>query len=635
MNLLKTLLHPTTDEKPLQAARIEDYAMIGDLQTGALVCKSGSIDWLCWPSFSDHAVFAGLLGTSDNGFFQVRPAKEEAVTAERWRYVPGTLIAEKTWTTLDGEVIVSDFMPPRGNNSDIVRIVRGVRGTVNMRMQLALRFDYGRTVPWVTTADHHLRAVNGPHLIVLRTEAPLHGEDLCTASDFTVTEGESICFQLSYGSSTADDPAGFDANTAYDETVKFWKQWIRQNNFEGVPEHREAVERSLITLKAMTYQPSGGLVAALTAGLPEKIGGERNWDYRYCWIRDASFTLLVLLHAGFTEEAKAWRGWLLRAIAGSPDQFRAVYGIKGEQLLNEWNVDWLTGYEHSKPVRIGNAAVQQLQLDNFGDLITALSRTPTVDDDMWAKDVRAMVAGLLEHLTHVWHEPDNGIWETRGGRKHFVHSKLMAWVAFDRAISSYESRTHTQDDPDHDKHEAAVASWRRNRDELREEILEKGFDKQRNTFTQSYGSKQLDAATLRIPLVGFLPGDDPRVIGTIDAIGKDLMQNGLIMRYETEGGADGLPSGEGAFLACSFWYAGALHVAGRRKEASEFFEKLLGLRSELGLLAEEYDPEAARQLGNFPQALSHLSLCHAAMILADAKGPWNGHPNAETPGAGR
>ena len=629
MSFLENLLHHGNETKALQAARIEDYAMIGDLQTGALVCKNGSVDWLCWPSFSDHAVLAGLLGTADHGFFQIRPSKEEAIVGETWRYAPGTLIVEKTWSTLDGEVVVSDFMPPRGSNSDVVRIVRGVRGTVKMRMELAMRFDYGRTVPWVTMAGNHLRAVNGPHLIVLRTEAPLHGEGLCTASDFTVKEGENVCFQLSYGSSTSEDPEAFDAYDAYDDTVKFWEEWLGQNQFQARPEHCQAVERSLITLKAMTYQPSGGLVAALTAGLPEKIGGERNWDYRYCWIRDAAFTLLVLLHAGFTEEAKSWRGWLLRAIAGSPDQFRAVYGIKGEQLLTEWNVGWLPGYENSKPVRIGNAAVDQLQLDNFGDLITALSRTPTSDDDMWTKDVRSLVAALLEHLSHVWHEPDNGIWETRGERKHFVHSKLMAWVAFDRAIAAYEARPHAEDDPDREKHKGMVESWRRNRDDLRREILEKGFDKERNTFTQSYGSKALDAATLRIPLVGFLPGDDPRVTGTIKAIGENLMQDGLIMRYNTAGGSDGLPAGEGAFLACSFWYVGALHVAGRREEAAAFFEKLLALRNEVGLLAEEYDVKSGRQLGNFPQALSHLTLCHAAMILADVEGPWNGHTNAK------
>ncbi|GAA3755199.1 glycoside hydrolase family 15 protein [Terriglobus aquaticus] len=628
MSPLKSLLHPSAEDKPLQAARIEDYAMIGDLQTGALVCKSGSVDWLCWPTFSDHAVFAGLLGTSDHGFFQIRPAKDEAITGEQWRYVPGTLIAEKTWTTLDGEVMVSDFMPPRGKNSDIVRIVKGVRGSVKMRMEVTFRFDYGRTVPWVTSADHHLRAINGPHLIVLRTEAPLHGEGLCTASDFTVEEGQSICFQLSYGSSTEEEPASFDAYDAYRDTVNFWEEWMAKNQFQARPEHRDAVERSLITLKAMTYQPSGGLVAALTAGLPERIGGERNWDYRYCWIRDAAFTLLVLLHAGFTEEAMAWRGWLLRAIAGSPEQFRAVYGLKGEQLLTEWCAEWLPGYENSRPVRIGNAAVEQLQLDNFGDLITALSRTPVGKDDMLAKDMRSMVTGLLRYLAKVWHEPDNGIWETRGKREHFVHSKLMAWVAFDRAISTYEQRHLTEDDPDRDKNQELVEEWRRNREELRAEILEKGFDKERNTFTQAYGSKRLDAATLRIPLVGFLPGDDPRVLGTIDAIEKNLMQNGLLLRYDTAGDSDGLPSGEGAFLACSFWYVGALHVAGRRDEASAFFLKLLGLRNEVGLLSEEYDLPHGRQLGNFPQALSHLTLCHAAMILADAEGPWNGHTQA-------
>ncbi len=624
MSLLDKLLGKEKD-KPLQGAPIEDYAVIGDLETGALICRNGSLDWLCWPTFSDGAVFAGLLGTSDNGFFQIRPAKDEAVVADSWRYVPKTLIVEKTWKTLDGEAQVIDFMPVRDRNSDVVRIVRGVKGKVRMRMQLTLRFDYGRTVPWVTTADHHLRAVAGPHLVVLRTEAPLHGEDLCTASDFTVGEGESVSFVLSYGSSTHEDPQKFDANDAYQDTVKFWEQWIGKNTFEAIPKYHEAVERSLITLKAMTYKPSGGLVAALTTGLPEKIGGPRNWDYRYCWIRDASFTLLVLLHSGFTEEALAWRGWLLRAVAGTPQQFRAVYGIQGEQLLHEWEVDWLRGYEESRPVRIGNAAVDQLQLDNYGDLIGALSRTPAGDDDMWNKDIRSLVMGLLEHLSRLWHGPDNGIWEMRGERRHFVHSKLMAWSAFARAIISYEKHHRSEDDPDNEKHEAMVASWRRNRDALREEILEKGFDTKRNTFVQSYGSDRLDAACLFVPLTGFLPGDDPRVIGTVDAIGKDLLRDGLVLRYDTAGGKDGFPEGEGAFLACSFWYAAALHLCGRRDEAAAFFDKLLELRNDLGLLAEEYDMKEKRQLGNFPQALSHLALCHCAMVLQDSPGPWNGH----------
>lgn len=624
MNLLQKVLGKEETE-PLQAAPIEDYALIGDLETGALICKNGSLDWLCWPSFSDGAVFAGLLGTSDNGFFSVRPAKSEAIIGEDWRYLPKTLIVEKTWKTLDGEVKVLDFMPPREKHSDVVRIVQGVRGTVKMRMQLTLRFDYGRTVPWVTMEDHHLRAVAGPHLVLLRTEAPLHGEGLCTASDFTVHEGENVCFVLSYGSSTEEDPESFDANDAYNDTVKFWEEWVAQNRFDGNSQWHEAVERSLITLKAMTYQPSGGLVAAITAGLPEAIGGERNWDYRYCWIRDAAFTVLVLLHSGFTQEALAWRGWLLRAIAGTPEQFRAVYHIDGAQLLNEWEIDWLRGYEDSRPVRIGNAAVNQLQLDNFGDLISALANTPTGEDDMWNKDIRSLVVGLLEHLSHIWHEPDNGIWEVRGERRHFVHSKLMAWVAFDRAIAAYEKHHRAETDPDNEKHEAMVASWRRNREEIREEILEKGFNKERNTFVQSYGSDQLDAATLRIPLVGFLRGDDPRVIGTINAVEKELMQDGMLLRYDNKAAADGVSGSEAAFLACSFWYAGALHICGRREEAANCFNRLLGLRNPLGLLAEEYDAKSGRQLGNFPQALSHLALCHAALILEDAPGPWNGH----------
>lgn len=604
---------------PLMAAKIEDYAVIGDMETAALICRDGSIDWLCWPTFSSGACFAGLLGTRDHGFFKIHPAADEAIVEESWRYLPHTLIVEKTWKTADGEARLVDFMPPRGRHSDLVRIVQGVRGTVKMRMDLALRFDYGCTVPWVRHVDQYMRAIAGPHLVLLRTEAPLHGEGMTTVSEFTVREGESVCFVMSYGSSMGEDPEGFDAYDALRDTEKMWTDWASKSHLNCDPSWHDAVERSLITLKALTYRPSGGLVAAVTTSLPERIGGERNWDYRYCWIRDTSWTLLVLLHAGYTEEALAWRGWLLRAASGSPEQLRALYGINGEQLLNEWQVDWLPGYEGSKPVLVGNAASSQVQLDIYGEVIAALSRTPVDDDDMWSDSVIALVNGLLRHLQKIWREPDSGIWEVRGESQHFVHSKLEVWVAFDRAVRSYEEHPglHTAEQDE------VVEGWRRTREEVRADLLEHGFDKEQNAFMQAYGSRQVDAAALRIPIVGFLPGDDPRVLGTIKAVEERLMGDGLVLRYDTESGSDGLAGNEGAFLACSFWYASALHLAGRREEAATYFNRLLGLRNDLGLLSEEYDTEAKRQLGNFPQALTHIALCHTAIIMSDAEGPWN------------
>ncbi len=607
------------------AARIEDYALIGDMETAALVCRDGSIDWLCWPVFSSGACFAGLLGTREHGFFKIHPAADEAIVADSWRYLPHTLIVEKTWTTLEGEVLMLDFMPPRGKNSDIVRIVKGVRGTVKMRMDLALRFDYGCTIPWVEHVDHHMRAIAGPHLVILRTEAELHGENMTTVSDFTVNEGESVCFVLSYGSSLEEDPESFDAYGALRDTEQTWTEWVSRSTFNGKAQWNEAIERSLITLKALTYGPSGGLIAAPTTSLPEQIGGERNWDYRYCWLRDTSWTLLVLLYAGYTDEALAWRGWLLRAASGSPGQLRAVYGLNGERILTEWHVDWLPGYENSKPVTVGNQAMEQLQLDIYGEIVTALTRTPVDANDMWTESVRHLVSGLLNHLCDIWREPDSGIWEVRGKSQHFLHSKLMVWVAFDRIIHFYDEHLEFHN-PEQDEY---VARWRENRAEVRAEILEKGFNKKLNAFTQAYGSKQIDASALRIPMVGFLPGDDPRVLGTIKAVEERLMPDGLVLRYDTAGGNDGLAGQEGAFLACSFWYAANLHLAGRKEDAAACFDRLLILRNDLGLLAEEYDPKAKRQLGNFPQALTHIALCHAATILSEGDGPWNHAPVEE------
>jgi GH15 family glucan-1,4-alpha-glucosidase len=600
----------------LHAARIEDYALIGDCETAALICRNGSLDWLCWPNFSSGACFAGLLGTADNGYFQIRPAADEVVTGDEWRYKPHTLIVEKVWKTQNGEVLVSDFMPPRGNNSDVVRIVKGLRGTVRMRMDLVLRFDYGRTIPWVERVDHHMRAIAGPELVVLRTEAPLHGEDLTTVSDFEVREGESVCFVLSYGSSLAEDPAAFDAYDAYRDTEAFWAEWTSRNVHKS--DWQDCVERSLITLKALTYRPTGGLVAAPTTSLPEKIGGVRNWDYRFCWLRDTAFTLLTLLNAGYTEEALAWRGWLLRAIAGSAEQMQSLYGISGERQLPEWEAHWLPGYENSQPVNIGNKAAEQLQMDVYGEVIAALSRTPTVDGDIWEPAVRSLVVNMLEHLETIWHLPDSGIWEVRGPEQHFVHSKVMAWVAFARAIQAYEQTG----DHGNAELEEKVQRWRGVRDAIHREVCERGFDKEQNSFVQAYGSHALDAALLRIPLVGFLPAHDLRVIGTLNAIQQKLQMGDLVLRYNAESD-DGLPPGEGSFLACSFWMVGVMYLVGQKDEARAMLERLLKLRNPLGLIAEEYDPGEMRQVGNFPQAFSHLTMVHAATILSGGKGPWN------------
>lgn len=604
-------------KEQLLGAPLEDYALIGDCETAALVCREGSVDWLCWPTFSSSACFAGLLGTRENGYFSLKPAKSEQVVGDEWCYRPHTLIVDKTWKTAHGEVLVTDFMPPRGKNSDVVRIVRGLRGTVAMRMDLTLRFDFGRTIPWVQRVDHHLRAVAGPQLVVLRTEAPLEGEGLSTISNFDMHEGESICFVLSYGSSTEEDPASFDAYDALADTERFWTEWSAKNTHKGP--YAEAVERSLITLKALTYRPSGGLVAAPTTSIPEKLGNIRNWDYRFSWLRDTALTLLILLRAGYVEEAQAWRGWLLRSVSGSVEQLQAVYGINGERMTNEWQADWLKGYQGTGPVNIGNKAADQVQLDVFGEVITAITRTPVDQNDEWTTEVHAMMRKLLERLARIWRDPDSGIWETRGPKQHFVHSKVMAWVAFDRAIRAYEEANL---DTEREMQER-LQSWRRSRAAIHADVCEHGFDKELNSFTQAYGSQKLDAALLRIPLVGFLRADDPRVIGTVAAIEKHLMKDGLLYRYDTRDGSDGLPPGEGAFLACSFWHVAVLHLTGRRDEAKALFQKLLSLRNPLGLISEEYDIPGKRQIGNYPQALTHLTLVLASTVLEDGDGPWN------------
>jgi GH15 family glucan-1,4-alpha-glucosidase len=596
--------------KPLHGARIEDYAVIGDCETAALVSREGSIDWLCWPTFSSGACFAALLGTEDNGFWRIRPKGK--ITSTRRRYQPGTMIVETTFVTEDGEVCLTDFMPPRGKHSDVVRIVRGVKGKVKMRMDCALRFDYGLTIPWVTRHEQEVRAVAGPNMAVLRSEcmhgatAEMHGEEMTTVSDFVLKEGHQVCFVLTYAASIEQVPEPVPVENALKDTHEYWCAWSDRSAYKG--EYVEAVQRSLMTLKAMTYRPTGGIVAAVTAGLPEGIGGERNWDYRYCWLRDTSFTLLVLMRAGYTEEAIAWRLWLLRAIAGAPDQVQSLYGIGGERKLQEWNADWLPGYENSKPVRIGNAAAEQFQLDVFGEVAVALAHTPMGEDDLRVPATE-LEASLIDHLCKVWPEPDDGIWETRGGRKHFVHSKVMAWVALDRAVKQHERYDGSGD----------VKRWKKNRDMLHKEICAKGFSKKLNSFTQSYGSKTLDASCLRLGIVGFLPMDDPRIIGTVDAIQKALTKDGLVQRYDPAKSPDGLRGSEGTFLACSFWLVTCLWLMGRKDEAKQMFVRLLALRNDVGLLSEEYDPVAKRMLGNFPQALSHIALVHAAFAIS---GQW-------------
>ena len=598
----------------MHGSLIEDYCMIGDCETAALVSREGSIDWLCWPNFSSGACFAALLGTRDHGFWQIAPVGE--VKEIRRQYEAHTLVVETTFETKEGAVCVIDFMPPRKKHSHVVRIVRGVRGRVPMQMDLAIRFDYGRTIPWVTSTDHELRAIAGDDMVTLRTKVRLRGEGMTTRGNFTVRKGETVSFTLTNSPSLDKAPAEPQAEKALTGTQRFWKQWSRKNKYRGP--YAEAVERSLITLKAMTYKPAGGIVAAVTTSLPERIGGSRNWDYRYCWLRDTAFTLLILMQAGYVEEAVEWRKWLLRAVAGAPDQVQTIYGIRGERQLVEWEANWLPGYEGSLPVRIGNAAVDQFQLDVFGEVSADLSRTPRADDEIRVS-ASSLQAALVNHLCKVWHEPDAGIWEMRGGTKHFTHSKVMAWVALDRAIKHHEQYDGGGD----------VKRWKKNRDMIHREICKKGFDKKLNTFVQSYGSKQVDASCLLIVLVGFLPSDDPRVIGTVAAIERRLMKDGFIRRYDTKKMKDGVGGGEGAFLACSFWLVTSLWEIGRKADAKRMFERLLRLRNDVGLLSEEYDPVAKRMVGNFPQALSHIALLHAAFAIS---GLWKPEPRVKTEG---
>jgi GH15 family glucan-1,4-alpha-glucosidase len=581
-------------------SRIEDYALIGDFETAALVNRNGSIEWLCWPDFSSPACFAALLGSEDNGYWKISPAGGGWTTSRRYR--EHTLILETTFEQASGSARLIDFMPPRGKHSDVVRIVEGVRGTVKLRMELALRFDFGRTVPWVTRIEDGFRAVAGPSLVVFHSPVPVHGENLRSVAEFTIRKGERFWFSLTHGASFEPDPARIDVQRSLQDTVRIWRDWSGKLKYKG--KYRDAVERSLITLKALTFRPTGGIVAAVTTSLPEFIGGVRNWDYRYCWLRDSTFTLLALMNGGYFDEAGSWQDWLLRALAGSPDQVQIMYGLRGERSLVESKIDWLAGYENSRPVRIGNAASEQLQLDIYGEMLDSFFHAQHSMRRHTEDDFHVLVA-LLNRLEKIWRKPDKGIWEIRGKPQHFTYSKMLAWVAFDRAVLLAERL----------KYDAPVERWRTIRDTIHHDICSKAFSKRKNSFVQAYGSQQLDASLLLMPVVGFLPGSDPRVKGTVRAIERELMPNGLVQRYDSSRVDDGLPPGEGVFLACSFWMVSSLHAIGRKRSARALFEKLLRLRSDLGLLAEEYDFENRRMVGNFPQAFSHIALVNAAFYL--------------------
>jgi GH15 family glucan-1,4-alpha-glucosidase len=593
--------------------------MIGDLHTAALVSTAGSIDWLCLPRFDSPACFAALLDSPQAGRWLLAP--ETGGICTRRQYRDGTLILETEWETKEGHVRVIDFMPPRDAVADIVRVVEGIRGTVKMRGELILRFDYGHVVPWVRRDRHGLRAVAGPDSVYLKTPAPLVGKDFTTVSEFTVNAGDHIPFVLTWAPSHERRPRTVEADIALDDTAAFWTAWSKRCNVRGP--YRKAVQRSLITLKALTYAPTGGIVAAATTSLPEQIGGPRNWDYRYCWLRDATLTLQAFLAAGYTEEASAWRDWLLRAVAGDPADLQIMYSLHGRRRLPETELTWLSGYQGSKPVRIGNAAADQLQLDVWGEVLDCLSLTRaslmTVGDESWA-----IQTALMRHLESTWDKPDNGLWEVRGPRRHFVHSKVMAWVAADRMVRGI--RESGMPGP--------LDRWEALRDTIHDEVMTHGFDADRNTFVQSYGSKELDASLLLIPKVGFLPHDDPRVIGTIDAIQRELTEDGFVLRYRPQDSDDGLPGGEGVFLACSFWMVDALLGAGRRAEATALFERLLALRNDVGLLSEEWDAQAGRQLGNTPQAFSHFGLVLSALQLHHGKAHHSNVPIGGVPTSG-
>ena len=584
--------------------KIEDYAFLSDTQTGALVSRDGCVDWLCFPRFDSGACFAALLGGRDNGRWRFFPEGE--ITATRRRYRGDTLILETEIETAEGAVRLIDFMPPRGENPDIVRIVEGLRGSVRMKMELIIRFDYGNVIPWVRERDGGLEAIAGPDALILRTPVETRGEDLTTVADFAVAKGDRFPFVLTWFPSHEKAPRAIHPEHALQQTEDYWISWSKPCRAQGP--WRDAVVRSLITLKGLTYAPTGGIVAAATTSLPEEIGGVRNWDYRFCWLRDATFTLVALIEAGYLEEARSWREWLLRAVAGSAAQMQIMYGVRGERRLEEFEIEWLSGYENSRPVRIGNAATKQFQLDVYGEVLGSMYRAHRAGIESSELDWR-LQAALLNFLESKWKEPDEGIWEVRGDRHQFTHSKMMAWVAFDRGVKLIEQCNCAGGDN--------LERWRSVRDEIHAQVCAQGYNAKKKAFTQFYGSEELDASLLMMPLVGFLPATDERVRNTIEAVERELTEGGFVLRYRPEANVDGLPGGEGVFLLCTFWLADCLHLIGRTEDARALFERLLALRNDLGLLSEQYDPRAKRQLGNFPQAFSHVALANTARMLAE------------------
>jgi GH15 family glucan-1,4-alpha-glucosidase len=590
-------------------SRIEDYALIGDCLTSALVARDGSVDWLCLPRFDSAACFAALLGGPENGRWQIAPAGE--VTATRRRYVGDSLVLETEYETAEGAVRVIDFMPPRGEAPDLIRIVEGIRGRVAMRLQLILRFDYGSIVPWVQRTEDGLTATAGPDMVRFVSPVDLRGEDFTTRADFEVVEGQRVPFVMTWYRSYKNEPREVDPEDALRATGEFWGEWSSRCTYNGP--WREAVMRSLLTLKGLTYAPTGGIVAAPTTSLPEQLGGVRNWDYRYCWVRDATFTLYALADAGYLEEARAWQVWLHRAVAGTPETLQIMYALDGKRRLRESELPWLGGYEGAKPVRIGNAAAEQFQLDVYGELAATMYECRRAGLEA-SGDEWAMSRALHQALETLWRQPDDGIWEVRGPRRHFTHSKMMAWVAFDRAVKSVEEFGL----------EGPVDRWRLARDEVHAEVCREGYNAERGAFVQSYGSDLLDSSLLMMAMVGFLPVSDPRVRGTVEAIERELMVDGLVARYAPTEDVDGLPPGEGTFLPCSFWMVDNLHLLGREDDARRLFERLIGLCNDVGLISEEYDPQAGRMTGNFPQAFTHVALINSAFGLAGHGGPIEG-----------
>jgi GH15 family glucan-1,4-alpha-glucosidase len=600
---------------------IEDYALIGDCVTAALVARNGSIDWLCWPRFDSDACLAALLGNENHGHWSIAPS-EPVIRTER-RYRPDTMVLETIFETQSGSVALVDFMPMLHGQAmvsartAIIRIVEGRRGKVPMQLHLALRFDFGSSVPWVTKLDDGLgiSAIAGPHRVTLRTPIETHGEDLATTAEFTVAEGQSLPFVLSYGRSHRPVPGAIDPQQALAATESFWQDWSARCHYRG--RWREPVMRSLLTLKALTFRDTGGIVAAPTTSLPEQLGGNRNWDYRFCWLRDATLTLQALMQAGYYDEAHAWRDWLHRSVAGSPDQLQIMYGIAGERRLTEVRVPWLPGYAGSLPVRIGNAASDQLQLDVYGEVMNALHLARDAGlasiPSAWSLEVK-----LVEHLEKIWSQPDEGIWEVRGGRRQFTFSKVMAWVAIDRAVRDAKKY----------KLEAPIERWQALAAEIHATICREGYDQKKQAFTQSFGDPELDASLLMMSIVGFLPPDDPRIRGTVAAIERELFFDGFVARYRTESNVDGLPPGEGAFLPCSFWLADNYALQGRMQEATALFE-----RNDVGLLAEEYDPRIKRLVGNFPQAFSHIAMLGTAFHLSGFAAVDDTSAEAEQPAA--